>query len=77
MAREIVTVCCPDCGDPREISVRQRRRIANSDKDFRCALCRSIPESPVVTEADRKFWLDRYPIEWIVETGRMIWGDSL
>lgn len=71
-----VTVRCPDCGGSRNLSVRQRRRILNQDGDLRCSLCRSNPHPPISTAADREFWLSQYPMDWILETAEMIWGDG-
>jgi hypothetical protein len=48
--------------------------MANDNKDFTCHICRTIVSPAVVTDADRDYWLDRYSMEWIVETARNIWG---
>lgn len=77
MTRETATVRCPDCGDPREVSVRQRRRLTNQDGDFRCQVCRTIPFPAVTSPSHRNFWSKQYSPEWIKETAEMIWGDEL
>lgn len=75
MPQETVTVKCPQCGDPREISVRQRRRLVNSGKSFKCHICRTM-QDPVVTQEHLDWWRNRYPMWWIKETAEMIWGDE-
>lgn len=75
ITRETVVIRCPDCGGTRQISVRQRRRIRNSRVvTSRCSICRTIKSPAEVTKADRDFWLDRYPMEWIREVADAIWG---
>lgn len=73
MSRETDTVRCPECGDSREVSVRQRRRLANEAGDYRCSLCRTV--LPVeINSAHLNYWTKRYSPEWIEETAAMIWG---
>lgn len=74
-ARDTTVVRCPDCGGTREISVRQKRRITNSNKSLLCSLCRTIPRAAEFGDKDLAFWVDRYPLEWIRETAEMIWGN--
>jgi hypothetical protein len=71
------TVTCPECGATWEVSVRQRRRILNNGGDLRCTFCRTVGTPFPVTPRERSYWLDRYPIDWIRETGQMIWGPHL
>jgi DNA-directed RNA polymerase subunit RPC12/RpoP len=70
-------ITCPECGGTRLISVRQKRRIMNGNRNLVCSLCRTLPDPAPVTPAGRKYWTDRYPMSWIEETGRFIWGDDL
>ena len=72
VSREMATVRCPDCGETREISARQKRRNGNT----RCSICRTLPLPPRVTLKHKRFWLDNYSMEWIRETADMIWGDK-
>jgi hypothetical protein len=68
-----VDVRCPNCDEVRRITDRQYRRAKDGGSIFLCRRCRSR-QVIVVTEEDRAYWLERYPIEWIVETATMIWG---
>ena len=37
-------------------------------------MCRTIPDAAQPTQADRDWWLGRYPLEWIRETAAMMYG---
>jgi hypothetical protein len=74
MTSQTATVRCPVCNDLREISVRQRRRLANSGKTFTCSMCRWVPPKIEIREEHRLYWLERYPPEWIAQVGSSIWG---
>lgn len=39
-----------------------------------CQLCRTLPKEIVVTDEHKRWWLERYSIEWICDTAEMIWG---
>lgn len=57
------------------MSVRQRRRITNGSGNFTCAVCRSL--RPVeVSQKYLDYWLERHPIEWIIEVADGIWGNG-
>lgn len=74
-SRNTTTVRCPDCGEVRRISVRQKRRINNEGGNMLCAVCRTL--MPIkVTLQDKRWWLDNYSMEWIQETAEMIWSDE-
>ncbi len=68
------TVRCPDCGETRKISDRQKRRINNEGGNELCSVCRTLPVAARVTLKHKRFWLDNYSLEWIVETAEMIWN---
>lgn len=74
LSRETATIRCPDCGEFREISVRQKRRLVNGGGSMLCRVCRTLPDPAPITMKHKSFWLDNYSIEWIVETADMIWG---
>lgn len=76
MLTTFVVVRCPDCGETREISIRQRRRIRNGDSTDLCPLCRTLPKAAQASAADKEFWLEGHSLEWIRETAAMIWGDD-
>lgn len=69
-----VTVKCPGCGDTRRVTDRQYRRAKADGSDFKCQICRNMNKQVEVTEAHRRYWTDRYPMEWIIETAELIWG---
>lgn len=73
-ATETASVRCPDCGESREISVRQKRRLTNEGGTMLCAVCRTLPKAAKPTLKDKRYWLDNYSMEWIQETAEMIWG---
>lgn len=76
IARETATVRCPDCGETREISIRQKRRLMNEGGKMLCSVCRTLPRPAKVTLKHKRFWLDSYSMEWIRETAEMIWGEE-
>jgi predicted RNA-binding Zn-ribbon protein involved in translation (DUF1610 family) len=54
-----VTVRCPQCGDKRQLTTRQRRRVVNSGGELTCAQC---PHGrPDGAQEYRDWWLERRP----------------
>lgn len=76
MPRDTAIVRCPDCGETRKISVRQKRRLINGNKTAHCEICRTLPASATYTKAHANYWEERYDIQWIRETAAMIWPDD-
>lgn len=59
------TVRCPECDHPREVSYENFRRIHLGQQSGRCRECpapRDASAVPVVTEKDRKFWLQAFGV---------------
>lgn len=56
------TSVCTGCGDPREVSYETLHRIATGELSGLCPGCRGL--APVVSpsEADRKWWLQRFGV---------------
>lgn len=66
-------VTCPKCGDVRECSKRNARRIANGELTGLCDWCRYPNRRPLhgglrMTEA-HEFWLERFSLDDI----RVLW----
>jgi hypothetical protein len=76
MPLDTTIVRCPDCGETRKISVRQKRRLINGHKAALCEICRTIPSSATYAPSHANSWLDRYDVEWIRETAAMIWPED-
>ena len=76
MAQDTVAVRCPDCGETRDITVRQKRRLISEGRTFQCSVCRTIPSPAKVEPRHRNYWLQSQSMEWICETAEMIWGDG-
>lgn len=76
MAEPNATVTCPDCGNPREITMRQKRRLIHEGRTFHCTICRTIPERAKVGLRHHNFWTKQYSTEWIRETASMIWPED-
>ena len=55
--------------------IRHRRELEHrrTGRDLICSTCRRPPR-PKPTEADRRWWLERFTLEEIVELADAIWG---
>jgi hypothetical protein len=60
---------CGECGGAFELSARRARVHRNEGNARRCRDCRSIHSQVVVTEALRKWWLDRFTVDEIRAMG--------
>jgi predicted RNA-binding Zn-ribbon protein involved in translation (DUF1610 family) len=77
MVMDMASVKCPGCGNVRDVSVRQMRRLRNQNVDARCTLCRAFSSDVKFEQSHRNYWLKRHSMEWIVETAEMIWGPNI
>jgi len=63
------------CGGVRDLSPRQARRIERGECRAICEACRWLaPERERVTDADRRWWLDRFGDAEIVEMAEAMYG---
>jgi NMD protein affecting ribosome stability and mRNA decay len=63
-----VTVTCPNCGDTREVTARHARR------ETLCRRCINPPPSHPVTDATRRYWLERYTDREIAQIAGELMG---
>jgi hypothetical protein len=73
-----VLVRCGDCGGDFELSARRARDHRKAGTTPRCRRCRLPGTAPKPTEADRRYWLDRFTLDEIRELVAAIWpaGDA-
>ena len=73
-----VYVRCSSCGGDFELSARNHREHVKKGTQPRCAECRHgrAPRAKP-SEADRRWWLERFSIEEIVQLAGAIWPDEL
>jgi hypothetical protein len=74
---ERVLVTCPECTLPREISVRQLRRIESGESDGRCKPCQHPTPRELPDASDYRYWLTwagaelngNDPLAWVSRHG--------
>ena len=52
-----IVIQCPECGERREVLVRQAHRISKEGASSLCRLCRRPPLRGQPDESDLRFWL--------------------
>jgi hypothetical protein len=65
-------VVCPGCGVPRPVSKKQAYRIRLGNSSALCSLCRRPRPRVRVTDAERRFWLERFTLPEICEMAAAI-----
>ncbi len=66
---------CADCGDSYELSARNTRLHQRNGTTPKCSRCRYGAKPPRVTEAMRRWWLDRYSLDEIGQMAGAMWPD--
>lgn len=67
----VVHVC--ECGTTFELSARNTRIHRNRGTSPRCDRCRYGTKPPKVTDAHRRYWLERFTLDEIRELAGAIW----
>jgi hypothetical protein len=60
-----VSVECPHCEEPRDVTQRTARRIRSGELSGLCDACRYGGAGVVVTDTLRQWWLDRFTLNEI------------
>jgi len=56
--------------------MRQKRRLIQEGRTFHCNICRTITTPAKAGFRHHNYWRKRYSMEWIKETGQMIWPED-
>jgi hypothetical protein len=67
-------VVCGECGGLFELSARSARARRTRGQEPVCRPCRHTPKPPTEAQLERyrRWWLDRYSIDELLELGREI-----
>lgn len=65
---------CPDCGTAFELSARNTRIHRNRGTSPKCDRFRYGARAPKVTEAHRRWWLERFTPEELQAMAAAVWG---
>ena len=68
-------VSCSVCSLSYDVSARTGRDIRAGRVEPRCQMHRRRRRTVRPNAKARRWWLERVPLDWIVETGHMIWPD--
>lgn len=66
-------VVCEGCGAAFELSARNVRANRQAGKPLRCRRCRGTSETRTATEADKRWWLERFTLDEIRQLAEAIW----
>jgi hypothetical protein len=73
-APEAARVRCPECGRTRVVSARQAARVRSGVHSGTCPLCKRLQRK--VSDAHRRFWLNRMSIEEIHGMACQMWPST-